>query len=117
MAALPAEVYPIGSHPMCGKERAGLDAAESTLYVGAPWILTPLERTPAEVIQFVGDLAEAIGAKPRLLSADRHDRLVAAISHLPYALSASLVLVAQQVAADDPAVLEQAAQQRRELYR
>lgn len=109
MGALPPALYPIGSHPMCGKERTGLDAAEAALYEGAPWILTPLERTPAAVVQVMGELAEAIGARPRLLAADRHDKLVAAISHLPYALSAALVLSAQQVAADDPAVWEVAA--------
>jgi prephenate dehydrogenase len=109
MAALPAEVYPIGSHPMCGKEQAGLDAAEATLYEGAPWILTPLERTPGAVVQLMRELAEAIGARPRILAADRHDKLVAAISHLPYALSSALVLAARQIAADDPAVWEVAA--------
>jgi prephenate dehydrogenase len=109
MAALPPGVYPIGSHPMCGKEQAGLDAAEATLYEGAPWILTPLERTPPPVVHLMGALAEAIGAKPRILTADCHDKLVAAISHLPYALSATLVLAAQRVADDDPAVWEVAA--------
>lgn len=109
MAALPENVHPIGSHPMCGKEKTGLAAAEATLFVDAPWILTPLERTPAGAIQLVRDLAQAVGATPRLLAADRHDKLVAAISHLPYALSAALVLVAQGIAEDDPAVWEVAA--------
>ncbi len=109
MAALPPGVYPIGSHPMCGKEQAGLDAAEASLYEGAPWILTPLERTPPAVVHLMGNLAEAIGAKPRILTADRHDKLVAAVSHLPYALAATLVLAAQCMADDDPAVWEVAA--------
>ncbi len=109
MAGLPAEVYPLGSHPMCGKEQAGLGAAEATLYEGAPWILTPLERTPPAATRMVHDLAVAIGAKPRLLAAERHDKLVAAISHLPYTLAAALTLAAQNVAADDPAVWEVAA--------
>jgi prephenate dehydrogenase len=109
MANLPAEVHPLGSHPMCGKEQAGLEAAEATLYEGAPWIVTPLERTPPAATDLIFDLAEAVGAKPRLLAADRHDRLVAAISHLPHALATALVLAAQQVAKADPAVWEVAA--------
>lgn len=109
MAGLPAEVYPVGSHPMCGKEQAGLAAAEATLYEGAPWILTPLERTPPAATRMVHDLAIAIGAKPRVLAAERHDKLVAAISHLPYTLAAALTLTAQNVADDDPAVWEVAA--------
>ena len=109
MATLPPGVHPVGSHPMCGKEQTGLDAAEATLFEGAPWIVTPLERSPPAVTRLIFDLAEAVGANPRLLAADRHDKLVAAISHLPYVLSTTLVLAAQSVAADDPAVWEVAA--------
>lgn len=104
MANLPEGVHPIGSHPMCGKEQTGLAVAEATLYENAPWILTPLSRTPEWVTHIVREMAEAVGAKPRLLAADRHDKLVAAISHLPYTLAASLVLAAKCVAGDDPVV-------------
>jgi prephenate dehydrogenase len=109
MASLPPQVYPLGSHPMCGKEQAGLAAAEAALFEGAPWIITPLERTPPAAIRLVTELAEAVGARVRLLAADRHDKLVAAISHLPYAMSAALVLAAQNIASDDPVVWEVAA--------
>ncbi len=109
MAALPGQVYPIGSHPMCGKEQTGLAAAEATLYQGAPWILTPLARTPPAVGQVIEELARAIGAVPRYVEAERHDKLVASISHLPYSLAVALVLAAQTVAADDGAVWEVAA--------
>lgn len=109
MAALPPHVSPVGSHPMCGKELTGLAAAESALYQGAPWILSPLERTPAAVVGLVRELAEAIGARPQVIPAGRHDKMVAAISHLPYTLAAALVLSARQVAEQDPAVWEVAA--------
>jgi len=42
MNELPPHVVPIGAHPMCGKEKAGLAAAEPTLFEGAPWVLVPL---------------------------------------------------------------------------
>lgn len=109
MTTLPPEVHPLGSHPMCGKEQPGLAVAEANLYEHAPWILTPLERTPPEAVRLVQELAAAIGAKPRLLAADRHDTLVAAISHLPYTMAAALVLAAQSVGRDDPAAWEVAA--------
>jgi prephenate dehydrogenase len=109
MAGLPAGVHPLGSHPMCGKEQTGLEAAEATLYVDAPWIITPLDRTPPDAVRLIFDLAEAVGARPRLLAADRHDKLVAAISHLPYTVATALVLAVQRVAQDDPAVWEVAA--------
>ncbi|RME97974.1 MAG: prephenate dehydrogenase, partial [Chloroflexi bacterium] len=41
MSGLPAGLQPVGSHPMCGKEVAGMAAAEAGLYTGAPWVLTP----------------------------------------------------------------------------
>ena len=104
MAALPEGVFPLGSHPMCGKEQAGLGAAEATLFTGAPWILTPLERTPPEASDLVKELAVAIGAKTKILPAERHDRIVAAISHLPYTMAVALMLAAQTVAEDDPDV-------------
>ncbi|MCG3210807.1 MAG: Cyclohexadienyl dehydrogenase [Anaerolineae bacterium] len=104
MAALPDGLQPIGSHPMCGKEIAGMAAAEASLYRDAPWVLAPLPRTAPETTATVRQLAQAIGAKTLELEPARHDQAVAAISHLPYTLAASLVLAAQSVAATDPAV-------------
>jgi prephenate dehydrogenase len=109
MAALPATLQPVGSHPMCGKEQAGLAAADADLFEGAPWILTPLARTAPEVTQLVQTMANLIGCKTRLIEAERHDKLVGTISHLPYVLATTLVRTAQQIAADDPAVWEVAA--------
>lgn len=104
MEMLPSSIQPVGSHPMCGKELTGMIAAEANLYHNAPWIISPASRTTAETIATVQTMAEAIGAKPHILSADRHDKLVATVSHLPYTLSTALVLAAQQVAEDDPFV-------------
>ncbi|MDM8527894.1 prephenate dehydrogenase [Anaerolineales bacterium HSG24] len=117
MNALPPEFHPIGSHPMCGKEISGLNAADATLYQNAPWILTPLDRTPFTAIQIIHQLAVAIGAKPRQISADRHDKLVATISHMPYTLSATLVLAAQSIAEQDSAVWDIAASGFRDMSR
>lgn len=109
MATLPKSVHPVGSHPMCGKEQAGLRAADPMLFAGAPWILTPLARTPPGATRLVRNLAEAIGARTQFLTADQHDKLVAAISHLPYTVAVALVLSAQDVAEDDPGVWNVAA--------
>lgn len=109
MDMLPVGLQPIGSHPMCGKERAGLEVAEGTLFEGAPWILTPLPRTALQTLQTVQALAEAVGSRIYILEPARHDRLVATISHLPYMLSAALVATAQEIAAEDPTVWHVAA--------
>ncbi|MBI3915222.1 MAG: prephenate dehydrogenase, partial [Chloroflexi bacterium] len=87
MEFLPATLQPIGAHPMCGKERAGFDAADAELFRGATFVLTPPARTSPETLALAQSLAQTIGALPRVLDAARHDKIVAAVSHLPYALA------------------------------
>jgi prephenate dehydrogenase len=101
MGDLPPQVQPVGAHPMCGKETAGLEAAEPTLYEGAPWVLVPLPRTSASALALAHELALAVGGCPLVMDADRHDRLVAAISHLPYSLAVVLTLTASEMDAKD----------------
>lgn len=109
MKALPAHVQAIGGHPMCGKAQAGLIAAEAGLYRGCTFVLCPLPRTTAATQNLTLALIEAIAARPLILSPDRHDRLVAAISHLPYLSACALVEHTRNVARDDPTVWEVAA--------
>ncbi len=109
LAQLPDQLYPIGSHPMCGKEVTGLSAADASLYNGATWVISPLENTPVEVFRLIETLARSLGAVPLQLDPTRHDRLVAAISHLPYLLSSALVLAAQTVAEEDEQLWQVAA--------
>jgi prephenate dehydrogenase len=98
---LPASVQPIGAHPMCGKETSGLDVAEAALYRGAPFILCPLPRTTAQTVTLVKSLAEAVGACPLEMDPVRHDRLAAAISHVPYLASLATFAAAADMAQRD----------------
>jgi prephenate dehydrogenase len=75
----------IGGHPMCGKEKSGIDAADASIFKGAPWVLTSAD--PA-----VTDLVEAVGSHPLVMDADTHDRLVAGVSHAAFLLSVGYVL-------------------------
>jgi prephenate dehydrogenase len=109
MATMPAAVQPIGGHPMCGKETAGFGSAEAGLYVNAPWVLTPLARTSPGTVQLATELAQAVGARPVVLEATRHDRLVASISHLPFLLASALVHAVAQTGSDDAMVWKLAA--------
>ena len=109
MEALPSHLQAIGGHPMCGKEASGIEAAEADLYQGATFVLTPLQRTSPEALTLAQELVEAVGARPLVMNAERHDRLVAAVSHLPYLLSVGLVDTAEEVAAEDDLVWELAA--------
>lgn len=109
MAALPDGLQPIGGHPMCGKEVAGIEAAEATLYEGKTFVLTPLPRTDSRAVALAASLAAAVGSRVLFLEPERHDRLVAAISHLPYLLSSALVATAEEVGRRDGAVWQVAA--------
>ena len=109
MQSLPAGIQPVGGHPMTGKETAGFDAAEPGLYRGATWVLSPLARTSSEALALAAELVQAVNARPVVLAPERHDRLVASISHLPFLLASALVNAAADVGDDDPAVWELAA--------
>jgi prephenate dehydrogenase len=96
MAHLPERFDPIGGHPICGKERLSLANAERTLYYGAPFLLTPLERTSPRALSAAQQIIEALGAKPKILEAVEHDRILASTSHLPFLVSSALALATSQ---------------------
>ncbi len=100
---LPEHVQPLGAHPMCGKETSGIEVAEITLYRERTFILTPSPRTTAETLALGVALAEAVGAKPLVLDADRQDYIVGTVSHLPYLLACALVATADATTSKDPA--------------
>jgi prephenate dehydrogenase len=91
MNAIPEGIAAIGGHPMCGKETGGLESADPDLFLDATFVLVPTGRTTDAALSLAHELVKAVGAKPLLLDAERHDRAVATISHLPYLLAASLM--------------------------
>jgi prephenate dehydrogenase len=103
MERLPAHIQPLGGHPMCGKELAGVEAADPALYRERTFILTPLARTSQEALALGIALAEAVGARPLVLDAERQDCLVATLSHLPYLIACALVATADATVSADPA--------------
>ncbi len=104
MDALPEHVRAVGSHPMCGREVTGLDAADATLYQNKTWVLTRTLRTDDASFAEVKALAEAAGANTIELEAQRHDHLVSLISHLPYAVSTALMQTVDATSVNDDAV-------------
>ncbi len=82
----------LGGHPMAGRERRGVEAAEADLFQGRPYVLTP--RSASELKseaarEFLGWIPR-IGSLPVILSAEEHDRTVAFTSHLPQLASSAL---------------------------
>jgi len=93
MSALPPSFAAVGGHPMCGKETAGLAAATADLYRGQTFVLCRVPRpAPQPAVEALAlALVEAAGARPLWLDAAEHDRLVAAVSHLPALAAAALM--------------------------
>ena len=109
MAALPIGVNAIGGHPMTGKEDNGIRGADPLLYQKRPFVLCPSRRTtPAARLRALS-LVESLDALPIEMEAERHDQIVAGISHLPYLLSATLVATIASQAQHDRAYWELAA--------
>ncbi len=85
----------IGSHPVAGSERTGLDAARADLYDGALVIITP-DGTPAhdKAAKEIKSFWNGLGAHTMVMSAEVHDRLMARTSHLPHMIAVLLALTA-----------------------
>lgn len=87
---LPREAVFIGGHPMTGKESSGIEQADAGLFKDAVYCLTPPANANREAVESLEALIRAIGARPIVLDAALHDRLVAGVSHLPLLLSVAL---------------------------
>jgi len=81
----------IGGHPMAGKERSGVEAATSKLFINAYYVLTPTPNTPEPAYQRLVSLLASTNARLVKLDARRHDEIVGAVSHLPHIVAALLV--------------------------
>ena len=81
----------VAGHPIAGRESSGVDSATADHFKGARVVLTPEEDTAADAIEVVRGCWEAAGGRVALLSPGDHDRIFAAVSHLPHLLSFALV--------------------------
>jgi prephenate dehydrogenase len=106
----------VGGHPMAGSERSGPEHASAALFDGATWILVPGDPSSPEVRR-LSEWTRAVGARPLAMDAERHDRLVAVVSHLPQVVSSSLMALAAREHALDPDLLDLSAAGFRDLTR
>ncbi|MBJ6750480.1 prephenate dehydrogenase [Geomonas anaerohicana] len=88
---MPAGTYFVGGHPIAGTEHSGVEASFSTLYVGRRCIVTPTANTNQVALEKVVELWKVAGSTVPLMDPVQHDRVVAAISHLPHMVAYSLV--------------------------
>ncbi len=81
----------VPAHPIAGKEVAGIEHAESSLYQDRRTILTPLPQTGIHRLQAAHEVWRAIGSHVSTLSPQAHDATFAAVSHLPHMLAFAAV--------------------------
>ena len=92
-AGLPPRLRFVGGHPLAGAAAGGVETARADLFRARPWILTPhAANTPADVAA-IADFASSVGAAPKTMTADTHDRLMAYLSHLPQLTISALMQV------------------------
>lgn len=88
---LSENTYFVGGHPIAGTEKSGVDASFSTLYKGKRCILTPTEKTDSRALEKVVRMWELAGSEVIQMNPRMHDKMLAAISHLPHMVAYSLV--------------------------
>ena len=88
---LPDSVEFVGGHPLAGVETPGVDGARSGMFEGATYAVIPLARSAESAVKTVVDLVTLLGATHYFLDPNEHDGLVAAVSHLPIAVSIALM--------------------------
>lgn len=89
--ALGLEEHFIGGHPMAGSEKTGYENANDRLVENAYYPLTPTNKVEQKYVDELTKIVKMIGAIPIRISYEEHDKVVAAISHLPHLIAASLV--------------------------
>jgi prephenate dehydrogenase len=107
----------LGGHPMAGSEQDGLDGADADMFESAVWVLTPTAATTDTVFAAVASVVSSLGAEVVALPPDRHDVLVAVVSHVPHLAAAALMSLADQRAEEHAALLRLAAGGFRDMTR
>ena len=91
----------IGGHPMAGSEKTGYDAADPLLLENAYYMITPSYKTSKKKLKILKSIIEMIKAIPFVIDYQKHDKVVATVSHLPHILAATLVNLVKDNDYDD----------------
>jgi prephenate dehydrogenase len=117
-ATLPRHVSFIGGHPMAGSEKSGVSASDPYLFQNAVYVLTRAGGVASgSDRELAGFLEQYLGCRTLFLDTLLHDRIVAAVSHVPHLLAIALVNAAQEVEDTIPGMLALAAGGFRDMTR
>ncbi len=89
----------LGTHPMAGREKGGINSSDGALFENALWVVDCTR--PVDLIKRVTPYIEALGAYTFLLDPVTHDRMVAAVSHLPHLVAVALTIAAARCSLQD----------------
>ena len=101
--SLPARFTFVGGHPLAGAARGGLEHARPDLFSGRPWLLTADAATDAggAALARLTEFVQALGAVPRVIGVQAHDRMLAFLSHLPQLTASALMQVVGDAVGQD----------------
>ena len=85
----------IGSHPMAGTEKKGVDSGFEGLFKNAKWIITPTQNSDLNSVRTISELIKSMDCEICQASPKEHDEAVSLISHLPIFLASALIETAQ----------------------
>jgi prephenate dehydrogenase len=107
----------VPGHPMAGSEQDGLDGAFADMFSGAMWVLCPTDTTDDAAFAEVREVVSSFGAQVIVMPPDRHDTLVAVVSHVPHLTAATLMRLANGRAEEHRSLLRLAAGGFRDMTR
>ncbi|NWF52762.1 MAG: prephenate dehydrogenase/arogenate dehydrogenase family protein [Nitrospirae bacterium] len=90
-ALMPEGVYFIGGHPIAGSNRSGIETARAEIFIEAKCIITPTERTSKDALDKIIYIWKTFGSIVELIDPEEHDRIYAAVSHLPHLIAYAIV--------------------------
>lgn len=88
---LPGQAHFVGSHPMAGSEKRGVEFARTDLFQNALCITTPTEKTDARALGQVEGFWNLLGMRITRLSPEAHDKHLADVSHLPHVVAGAMI--------------------------
>ncbi len=81
----------VGSHPMAGTEKKGVDSGFKSLFKNAKWIITPTQNSDFNAVRTISELIKSMDCEMCKASPKEHDEAVSLISHLPIFLASALI--------------------------
>jgi len=88
---LPNAPFFVGSHPVAGSEKRGVEFSSEDLFQGATCLMTPTDETHRQAVERVKRMWTSIGAQVKTMTPEAHDQVLAYISHLPHVIAYALM--------------------------